>query len=264
LNLYDGEKFYAVAVHAYTGVLAERLRQGFRGSDNPVTRALLEGARSVHISDLAEIDHPVAQAAVEFSGLHTALFVPLRRDDTLLGMISAGRQEIRPFSDKEIALLENFAAQAVIAMENARLITETREALDQQTATAEVLQVINSSPGDLTPVFDAMLQRATRLCDAAFGIANIYDGERFQAAALHQVPAPLAELWLSAAAPVPGPNSPLTRIARGEDVVHIKDFAATPTYRGGEPRHRAMVELGGAHSYVAVALRKKDGELLER
>src|SRR5262249_3582968 len=190
----------------------------------------------------------------------TNLLLPLRKDGALLGMISCNRGEVLPFSDKEITLLENFAAQAVTAMENARLLTETREALEQQTATAEVLQVINSSPGHLAPVFDTMLAKAMRLCEAAFGILLVRDGDNFQTAALHGIPPALAE-FLSRAPRQPAKHTAVGRMLEGEDFVHFEDMRAERAFQLGDARQRAFVEFGGTRTYCAVALRK-DGRLV--
>ena len=257
LELYDGQCFRAVATRGLSDAFSDILRQGYPASENPATRPLIQGERFSFIADLAEADYSIEQTAARTEAVRTLLCVPLQREGQLLGMIASARKEVRPFSEKEIALLENFAAQAAIAMENARLLTETREALEQQTATAEVLQVINSSPGDLKPVFDAMLERALRLCQAEFGNVTTYDGERFTFAAV----AGHSEFseWARRNGPgEPRPGTTMERTLRGENVIHIPDMADDEGYRSGTPVRRALVEIGGFRSLLCAALRKDD------
>src|SRR5262252_8423509 len=199
------------------------------------------------------------RALVDLGGARSAINVALVKDRTFLGFITLFRQEVRPFSDKQIALVENFAAQAVIAMENARLLTETREALEQQTATAEVLQIINSSPGDLTPVFDAMLDKAMRLCDAQFGGLTEHDGESFNTVALRGIPPELTDVVSAPQRALPGSNH--ERLVRGEMLVHIPDLAAPEVLETQVSQSRGMAEIGGARTALLLALRKDDALL---
>src|SRR6516165_1094637 len=168
---YHADQMVASAIRGASTQYAAFLRQGSHSLSNaPAHQRLQRGELVVQVVDIPSYEGyrqgRLARELFDLGGIRTVLLVPLRKEAGVLGAFCVYRQEVRPFSDKQIALLRNFAVQAVIAMENARLITETQEALEQQTATAEVLQVINSSPGDLTPVFDAILEKAHTLCGA--------------------------------------------------------------------------------------------------
>jgi signal transduction histidine kinase len=259
LHIYDGEKFRAAAVHDLPEQFAKLLRQGYQGPEAPWGRSLLGGDRLVHIPDLTEIDHPLAQAAVELAEIRTALFVPLRRDDTLLGMIVSARLEVRPFAEKEIALLESFAAQAVIAMENARLITELRqrthdlqESLEYQTASSDVLKVISQSGAELEPVLDTLVETAAGICRADSGfIFRLHDG-LCRMAASFGIPAEYRDFQVRNPI-VLGRGTLAGRTVLERRAVHIEDAATDPEYTRAE-----AVQLGRQRTMLGVPLIRED------
>src|SRR5262245_32453439 len=189
------------------------------------------------------------------------------KDNKLIGAIAIYRQEVQPFTDKQIELVKNFAAQAVIAIENTRLLNELRqrtndlsEALDQQTATADVLKIISGSPGDLQPVFDAMLENATRICDAKFGNMFLFADNAFQPVAIHNAPPVYAEIRKRG--PIrPGPGTGLGRLAETRQVVHIADLKAEPAYAARDPLVVTGVELAGIRTLLSVPM-QREGQLV--
>jgi len=222
----------------------------------------------VHIADIktepsSHLDEPL-RAVYAKHGLRTVLAVPLLKENAVLGVIAMYRLEVRPFTDRQIELVKNFAAQAVIAIENTRLLNELRqrtddlsEALEQQTATSEVLGIISSSPGELEPVFKAMLANATRLCEAKFGNLQLYEGDAFRTVAFHNAPPEfVAE---RKRAPIrPGPNTGLGRVARTKQVVHIPDLMADSAYADRDPIRLQAVEVLRARTYLAVPMLKEN------
>jgi GAF domain-containing protein len=255
---YDGRAMHSAAMRG--DLLDEAAMQWFRvwvPEPDSAVGQILKGAPFLHIEDVRDTEAyrsgmPSRVKMIDATGARTAMWVALRHDDRLLGVIVIYRREVRPFGEAEIALVRSFADQAVIAMENARLLTETREALEQQTATAEVLQVINSSPGDLQPVLDAMLDKATRLCDAHFGAFFSFDGELFHLAAERGAPA-AGVAALREPLPV---KAALEQLVKGVDIVHVADVADSEEYRAGVRGRRILVDLFGARTAIWVALRR--------
>ena len=242
----------------------------------PLAR-LIQTKQPIHVADLRT--EPAYRAGfgplvtlVDKGGARTLLIVPLLKEHSLVGAIAVYRQEVRPFTEKQIALITNFAAQAVIAIENTRLLNELRErtddltertadlteALEQQTATSDVLQVISSSPGDLQPVFEAMLEKAVRVCEAKFGSLYRWDDNALQLVATHNMPPAFAE-YRRRSPFRPSPKTATARMVATKAVVHVVDVTAEQAYIvQSDPHYVAAVELGGSRTVMAVPMLKED------
>ena len=248
---FDGEAFHFAAE---VGMPLEYVEfQKRRGPFEP-----LPGGGFDRVMRTKQVSHTADAAAdvvslpsAKLGAARSSVYVPMLKDDALIGVIAVYRQEVRPFTDKQIELLQNFAAQAVIAIENTRLLNELRQSLEQQTATSEVLSVISSSPGELEPVFKAMLENATRICEAKFGTLFLRDGDVFRFAAEVGTPPALAEHNRQLKALVPTPGSTLDQVMRTKQVSHTADAAAAAV-----PGYSAR--LGGARSTVFVPMLKDD------
>ena len=258
LFLREEHGFRVVAMHGPTDYIASRERDpvvDLREHPHVPLARTVQNKGIVHIQDIrseqAYIERdPLIVALTESAGARTLLIVPMLRDEELIGAIVIYRQEVRPFTDKQIELLKNFATQAVIAIENTRLLNELRESLQQQTATSEVLRVISSSPGDLEPVFQTLLKNATLICEAKVGVLMRFDGEAFSCATHLGTPAALVE-FMQRGPFRPPPGSHLDHVMRTKQVSHTADYAAD-----GVPA--PPVTLGGARSTIDVPMLKDD------
>ena len=271
-------KFGTLYLHEAGGLrlmAAHDVPQGFSearrgGLTQPAPGGALEGAtrtkRTVQITDLAATQayverHPRMVEAVEIGGIRTVVAVPMLKDSELVGVIAIHRREVLPFADKQIALLTNFANQAVIAIENTRLLNELRqrttdltEALEQQMATSEVLRVVGSSPADLQPVFEAMLENAVRICDARAGGICRWDGHALHHVAVKSLEPAFADLLRRT--PIhPNPKTNFGRMLVTKKAVHVPDLAAQPAYiEQREPGIVAAVEIGRLRTVLYVPM----------
>src|SRR5262249_39218656 len=270
LYLREGDGFRTVAIqNAPPAYVEARTRGLIRPLPDASLGRLLATKQVVQIADVKTIPsylegNPFVVTPVDLGGYRTTLAVPMLKENELIGAITINRQEVRPFTDKQIELVKNFAAQAVIAIENARLLNELRqrtddlsEALEQQTATSEVLHVISRSPGELEPVFQTMLANAVKLCDAKFGMLNLYDGEVFRNVAVHNVPPAYAEMRRRS--PLrPDPGTAHADVVRTKQVVDISDARTAPAYLQGAPASVAVADLAGARTLLVTPMLKEN------
>ena len=262
LVLRESDAWRIGAMHNTPAAFTE-LRQRepvFRPGPLTAIARVADTKQPLHIFDAAEDvgyqeRDPSAVIFVELAGVRTVLVVPMLKDNEVIGAFNIYRQEVRPFSDKQIELMGNFAAQAVIAIENTRLLSELRQSLEQQTATADVLRIISSSPGDLEPVFAAMLENATRICEANFGNMFLIEDGTFRTVAMHNAPAAYSNARTARPFRPPADSAP-GRLVSSMDVVHVADLRTEPTYLRRDPFSVTGVELAGIRTLLAVPMLK--------
>jgi class 3 adenylate cyclase/putative methionine-R-sulfoxide reductase with GAF domain len=264
IHRWDSDALHLLATHNTPPAFAKARGRSpnYPGSDTAFFGRMVATKTVAHVADAAaeqpyiERSNPAFVAAVELGGARTALAVPMLKDNELIGTLALARQEVRPFTDKQIALVTNFAAQAVIAIENARLLNELRQSLEQQTATAQVLQVISSSTGDLAHVFATMLENATRVCDAKFGTLYLKERDGFRAAATHNAPASYEEA--RAKVVHPSPHTTHWQAANTKRPVQIADVTLERGYLECEPFVVSAFTLGGYRSVLSVPMLHED------
>jgi GAF domain-containing protein len=259
ITLPEGDRYRRLASYGLSAEFKDFLDRHPLAIDrgSVVGRVVLAG-RTVQIEDVQADPEFTFIEGARLSETRTALGVPLMREESPIGVLALARSAVEPFTNGQIELLETFADQAVIAIENARLLNELRGALERQTATSDVLQVISSSPGDLEPVFTAMLENAVRICDATFG--NIYraEGDGLRIVATHNTPPVFAEARRTTPFFTPGPKNPVRHMMTTKTVIHVDDVAATEAYADREPAAVASVELGGTRTLMIVPMLKDD------
>ncbi len=271
MQLWDGKTFNTAAAYNVPPAFAA-LREGKPIHAHPQSglSKVVRSHEAVHIEDIRKGPaylggDPNVRELADIGGARTVVLVPMLKEDELIGTFTIYRQEVRPFTDKQIALVENFTKQAVIAIENTRLLKELRqrtddltESLEQQTATSEVLQVISSSPGELEPVFQSMLENATRICGANFGAMHLWDGDSFNIAAEYNLPPAFTALRDERQQIRPHPESGLAAVVRTHQVAHIDDMRNSPPYLAGAPHAVRIADIAGARTVVIVPMLREN------